>query len=231
MPNKLPIHIGIIIDGNRRWARKKGLPIFEGHKKGLALVKRVASWCFGKGVKFVTFYAFSNENWKRTKEETEYLMNKIFKEDLFEKDLQYFHRQNIKLIVSGRQKKLPKPLQKAIKKATELTQKNTEGIANFCLNYGGRSEIVDAVKKIIQQKLSSNKINKELIKENLYHPEIPDPDLIIRTAEEKRLSNFLLWQSAYSELYFLKKYWPDFNEKDLEKALREYSKRQRRFGK
>lgn len=231
MANKLPIHIGIIIDGNRRWAKEKNLPTFEGHKKGLALVKEVASWCFNRGVKFVTFYAFSNENWNRTKEEIDYLMNKVFKENLFEKDLEYFHRHGIKLIVSGRKEKLPKLLQSTIKKAIRLTRRNKKGTVNFCLNYGGRSEIVDAAKKVLAQKSPLKKINEKLIRKNLYHPEIPDPDLIIRTGGEQRLSNFLTWQSAYSEFYFMKKHWPDFNQRDLEKIFKNYLKRQRRFGK
>jgi len=227
----LPLHIGIIVDGNRRWAREKGLPTFEGHRRGLALVKEVASWCFEKGIRFVSFYCFSTENWKRTKEEVDYLMNKIFKGSLFEKDLKYFHLHNIKILVSGRKKRLPVDLRKAIEKAVKLTENNNRGVVNFCLNYGGRIEIVDAVKKIIKKKIPSATINENLFRKNLYHPEIPDPDLIIRTAGEKRLSNFLLWQSAYAELYFIDKYWPDFTKEDLEEAIKDYSKRQRRYGK
>jgi len=227
----LPIHIGIIPDGNRRWAKEKELPIFEGHRRGLALVKEVASWCFEEGIRFVSFYGFSTENWKRTKEEIDYLMNKIFKKNLFEKDLKYFHLHNIKILVSGREEKLPVDLRKAFKKAVKLTESNNGGVVNFCLNYGGRIEIIDAVKKIIKKKIPSATINENLFRKNLYHPEVPDPDLIIRTAGEKRLSNFLLWQSAYAELYFIDKYWPDFTKEDLEKAIKDYSKRQRRYGK
>ncbi len=231
MLNKSPIHIGIIIDGNRRWAKENNLPVLEGHRRGLSLVKETANWCFGKGVKFVTFYAFSNENWKRSEEEIDYLMNKVFKEDLFEKDLKYFHKHNIKIVISGKQERLPELLKTAIKKAVELTKENRGGMVNFCLNYGGRSEIVDAVKKIMQKKIPARKVNERLIRKNLYLSNLPYPDLIIRTGGEKRLSNFLLWQSAYSELCFVKKHWPDFTEKDLEEALKDYSKRQRRFGK
>jgi len=231
MPNKLPIHIGIIIDGNRRWAKERSLPIFEGHRRGLAIVKKVASWCFERGIKFVSFYSFSTENWARPKKEVDYLMNKIFKNNLFEKDLKYFQQKNIKILFSGKKEKLPPLLLKNIKKAVKLTKKNNRGTIIFCLNYGGRREIVDAVKKIVEQKIAKEKINEKTIRKNLYHPEISNPDLIIRTAGEQRLSNFLLWQSAYSELYFIKKYWPDFTKKDLEKAINNYLKRERRYGK
>ena len=231
MLNKPPVHIGIIVDGNRRWAKEKGLPIFEGHRRGIALVKQVANWCFGSGVKFVTFYIFSTENWQRAKEEVDYLLEKIFRENLFGRDLDYFHQKDIRMLVSGRKERLPESLQKAIEQAMKLTANNNKGIVNFCLNYGGRAEIVDAVKNLIEKEVSSSKINENLFREHLYYSEIPDPDLVIRTAGEQRISNFLLWQSAYSEFYFVDKYWPDFTKKDLKEAIKNYSRRQRRYGK
>ncbi|MCK4527774.1 di-trans,poly-cis-decaprenylcistransferase [candidate division WOR-3 bacterium] len=226
----IPAHIGIIVDGNRRWAKKEDLEPFKGHKKGFSLIKDIATWCFESKIKFVTFYIFSTENWKRTKEETEYLIREMIKKNLFEKDLLYFHKRNIKLVVSGRRENLPESLNKTIEKALKLTERNTGGVLNFCLNYGGRVEIVDAVKKIINKNIPEEEICEEIISNNLYHPEIPDPDLIIRTSE-KRLSNFLLWQSAYSELYFIDKYWPDITREDINKALDEHQKRKRRYGK
>lgn len=156
-------------------------------------------------------------------------MNELFAENLFKKDVKNFHKSKIKILVSGKRNGLPKILEERIRKAEHLTRNNKKGIVVFALNYGGRSEIVDAVKKIIKKKIPLKKIDEGLIKKNLYTPNIPYPDLFIRTSEQ-RLSNFLLWQSAYSELYFIKKYWPDFNEKDLNKALKEFSRRKKRYG-
>lgn len=225
-----PKHIGIIIDGNRRWARYKGLEPFEGHKKGLALVKLVSSWCFEQGIRYVSIYAFSTENWNRTQKEVDYLMKEIFKENLFEKDLQYFKEKNIRLVLSGNKADLPEALQKTIDKAVSLTANNTGGIINFCLNYGGRTEIIQAIERLLKEYSTSIPITEEMLRNYLYHPEIPDPDLIIRTGGEQRLSNFLTWQSAYSELYFMNSYWPDFTKDDLDKVLQDYSTRERRFG-
>jgi undecaprenyl diphosphate synthase len=227
---KVPIHIGIIVDGNRRWASKKGLPAFEGHMKGFSLLKEVANWCFEYGIKFVSFYIFSIDNWRRKKDEINYLLNEMIEKKLFERDVVYFNKKNIKILVSGRLTNLPESLIKKIKNAINLTENNTSGTINFCLNYGGREEIIDALKKIINKNIKKENINIELLRSNLYHPEIPDPDLIIRTSE-KRLSNFLCWQSIYSELNFIDKYWPDFTKRDLEESIKEFQKRKRRYGK
>jgi undecaprenyl diphosphate synthase len=231
MKKTIPKHIAIIIDGNRRWAKENGLPIFDGHKKGIALVRHVAEWCFEKGIKEVSFYAFSTENWKRSPAEVKYLMNQIFKDDLFEKDLAFFQEHKIRIVFSGRLEQLPKKLKASIEKAVRSTAKNKRGIVNFCLNYGGRAEIIDAAKKMIGRKIKAKDLSEKTLRRFLYQSGLSDPDLIIRTGGEQRLSNFLLWEAAYSELYFLKKRWPDFSRKDLERALKEYSLRQRRGGK
>jgi len=226
---KIPIHLGIIIDGNRRWAKEKGLPAFEGHRRGLDNVQKVGEWCRKKGVKILTIFAFSTENWNRVKREVNYLM-RLFALALNGKYIKELQEKNIKLQVIGQKERLPKFLQTKIKKAEELTKNNKEGILNLAISYGGRPEIVQAVKNIIKKKISPDKITENLINQNLWTTGLPYPDLIIRTGGEQRLSNFLTWQSAYSELYFTKKYWPEFTEKDLDKALLDFSRRQRRFG-
>lgn len=224
MKNK-PEHIGIIMDGNRRWARKKGWPALKGHQAGYEKMRQVGDWCLERGVKILTVYAFSAENWNRSKKEVSYLM-KLLKRAMVE-EVKIMHRKNIQVRVIGRVSELSKDLQKVIKDAIKLTKNNTKGIINFAINYGGRPEIVDAVKKVVSQKLPINEIN---ISANLYTTDLPDPDLIVRTSGEYRLSNFLTWQSSYSELFFIKKHWPDFTEKDLDNILKEYTSRNRRFG-
>lgn len=226
---KAPYHLGIIIDGNRRWAQKRGLPSFEGHRRGLEKVKEIGKWCKKRGVKILTLFAFSTENWDRSKTEVNYLM-KLLGQALAKKNIKEIDKEGIKIQVIGQRGKLPSQLQETIKKAEEITQNNKEGILNIALSYGGRAEIVEAVKKIVKKNPLSE-ITEDLISRNLWTAGEPYPDLIIRTAGEQRLSNFLLWQAAYSELYFSEKYWPEFTEKDLDEALRNYAQRQRRFGK
>ena len=226
---KIPHHLAIIMDGNRRWARERNLPSLEGHRRGYEKLKEIAELCFKKGIGILTVFAFSTENWNRSKNEISYLM-KLLKKAINE-SLEMFDKDNIKIKVSGRLGELSYDLQKAILNTVEATRNNTKGVLNLALNYGGRIEIIDAVKRIIAQKISAEKIDEKVIQENLYANDLIDPDLIIRTSGEQRLSGFLLWQSAYSELYFTPKYWPDFTERDLDKALEEYSKRERRFGK
>jgi len=223
---KVPHHLGIILDGNRRWAKERGLPAFAGHKRGLEVVKNVIKWCQEKGIKILTLFVFSTENWKRTKIEVNFLM-KLAKFAIND-NLKELHKAGVKIRVIGQREKLPIFLKKAILKAEELTKNNEGMVLNFALSYGGRAEILQAIKNIIEKKIPLEKINEDVIKENL---RTSDVDLIIRTGKEQRLSNFLLWQSAYSELYFSPKYWPDFTEKDLDKALTDYNNRQRRFGK
>lgn len=229
MQQKIPQHIGIIMDGNRRWAKERGLPALEGHRQGYERLKKIARLCFKKGVKILTVFAFSTENWDRSKKEVSYLM-RLFKRAVQE-SLNEFHKENIRIKISGRINQLSKDLQEVISRTVEKTKNNTKGILNIALNYGGRPEIIDAIKKIIEKRIPTNKIDEKIIKENLYTSDLPDPELIIRTSGEQRLSGFLLWESVYSELYFTPKYWPDFNEQDLNKALEEYTQRERRFGK
>jgi undecaprenyl diphosphate synthase len=223
---KIPNHLGIILDGNRRWAKERGLPTFKGHKKGLEVVKKVIKWCQKRKIKILTLFVFSTENWERGGGEVNYLM-KLAKKAI-SNHFKHLHKNKIRVRVIGQREKLPKSLQKEITNIEELTKNNKEMTVNFALSYGGRAEIITAVKKIIKKKIPPQKITENTIKENLW---TSDVDLIIRTGKEQRLSNFLLWQSAYSELYFSPKYWPDFTEKDLDEALTDYNNRQRRFGK
>ena len=222
---KIPLHLGIILDGNRRWATERGLPAFEGHKKGLENIKKVVNWCREKGIKTLTLFVFSTENWKRPKNEVNYLMKLAEK---MESHFSEASKQDVKIRVIGQRDKLPGAVKLSIKKIEDLTKKNKAMTLNFALSYGGRAEIVEAVKNIMRQKMPINKIDEGLISKNLW---TSDLDLIIRTGKEQRISNFLIWQAAYSELYFFKKYWPDFNKTDLNKAISEYIRRQRRFGK
>jgi len=189
----------------------------------------VGEWCKKRGVKVLTLYTFSTENWNRSKKEVSYLMD-LLSEALNKNNTKELHQRGIKLQVIGQKEKLSKSFQKRIKEAEELTKNNKEGVLNLAISYGGRPEIIQAVKNIIKKKIPVNKITEDLINQNLWTVGLPYPDLIIRTGGAMRLSNFLTWQSAYSEFYFTKKYWPAFTEKDLDKALMDYSRRQRRFG-
>ncbi|MBU0613604.1 di-trans,poly-cis-decaprenylcistransferase [Patescibacteria group bacterium] len=224
----VPKHIGIIMDGNRTWARKRGLPTFAGHKKGYDIAMKVGGWCLDRGVNILTIYAFSTENWNRSKNEVSYLMHLLKK--AFTDEIDNLHAKGIQVRVIGIEKGLSKDIKDAIKKAMQLTKNNKRGILNIALNYGGRSEITEAVKKIVEKKLKPSQITEKLISNNIFTADLPDPDLIIRTSGEQRLSGFLTWQSAYSELMFIKKTWPAFTEKDVDKAINEFSRRNRRFG-
>jgi undecaprenyl diphosphate synthase len=222
-------HLAIIMDGNRRWARKRGVALFRGHQAGYQKLKQVGDWCLEAGIKFLTVYAFSSENWQRSKLEITYLIRLMLK--VVKVDLDSLVKRNLRLKVIGRLEKFPTKLQQAVRDAEELTQHNEKGTLVVCLGYGGRQEIVDAIKKIIAQHKKPEEINENLIKKNLYYPELPEPDLIIRTGAVMRLSNFLTWQSIYSELCFTPTFWPDFSKSEFNRILREYKKRQRRFGK
>ncbi len=222
---KIPNHIGIILDGNRRWAKEKGLPAFEGHRRGLETIKKIINYSKEKGIQILTLFVFSTENWKRGKEEVGYLMWLVRK--AISSYFKHLHKNKIRVKVIGQREKLSKALQKEIAKVEKITKANKDMTVNFALSYGGRAEIVAAVKKIIKKKVPFQKVNENTIKENLW---TSDVDLIIRTGREQRISNFLIWQAAYSELYFYPKYWPDFSKQDLDKAITEYSRRQRRFG-
>ncbi|HMS91968.1 MAG TPA: polyprenyl diphosphate synthase [Candidatus Saccharibacteria bacterium] len=229
MTQKPPLdHIGFILDGNRRWAKQHGLKTIEGHMAGYKNLKKIAESCWEKGISYMSCYLFSTENWRRSNEEVSYLMSLTLRVIL--KDAKELHAKNVRLKIIGSREKLDKKLVKLIEKAEELTKDNTAGTFIGCFNYGGRNEIVDAVKKIVGQGVKTENIDEELIKSSLYTADIPAPDLIVRTSGEKRLSNFLLWDSAYSELSFVDKLWPDFNDNDLDNVLSDYTKRKRRFG-
>lgn len=226
---KIPNHVAIIMDGNRRWAHEKGLPTLVGHKKGYDKFREMGEACLERGIKILTVYAFSTENWNRSKKEINYLMNLL--KNAVTKHSKELHKKDIKLQILGRISRLPQDLQEAIKKAVELTKNNKKGILNIALNYGGHAEIIDAVKSIMNDKVSVQKVDESLFEKYLYTAGMPQVDLLIRTGGEMRISNFLPWQLAYAELYFTPKYWPDFTEKDLDDALVDYNKRERRMGK
>lgn len=216
------------MDGNRRWARRHGLPSVEGHRRGYTTLKKAANWCIARGIEVLTVYAFSTENWNRSKKEVDYLMRLL--EMGLSKDIDELHRKNIRVAVIGRVKDLPKRLQTRIAAAMAKTKNNTAGTLQLAINYGGRTEIVDAMRKIVRTARDASKITEHSISEAMYTAHQPDPDLIIRTSGEQRLSGFLAWQGVYSELYFTPKYWPEFKEKDLDAALNEFARRQRRYG-
>lgn len=229
---KIPNHVGIILDGNGRWAQQRNLSRSEGHKAGFEALKKVAVYILSKGVKQLSVFAFSTENFKRSEEEVSFLMNLFIKK--FTEEANYFNEKNIKVVFSGiRNKPLPNSVIKAMNTLEEQTKNNTNGILNICLNYGGRAEIVDATKKIvndvINNKLDIDSLNEEIYSNYLYQ-KLEPIDLLIRTSGENRISNFMLWQLAYAEFYFPNIYFPDFNEDEFDKALLEYNKRDRRFG-
>ncbi|MDF2591953.1 MAG: uppS2 [Clostridia bacterium] len=230
--SKLPKHIAIIMDGNGRWASKRALPRVFGHKAGMEALREAVKGCSDLGVKILTVYAFSTENWNRPTDEVSFLMNLLI--EYMRKEINELNKNNVKVKILGDISGLPKVTREEVEKAVSLTE-NNEGIQfNIALNYGSRAEIICACKKIAEEfkegKISSEEITEELISEYLFTKGDIDPDLIIRTSGEKRLSNFLLWQSAYSELIFVEEMWPDFNKQLLERAILEYQNRDRRFG-
>lgn len=222
---KIPCHVGIIMDGNGRWAKERGLNRSKGHEAGYKTLKTTAKYILDSGVKVLSVFAFSTENFNRPKEEVDFLMNLFIKG--FKKDSAFFNKENIKVVFSGKKEPLKKDVIEAMEYLSESTKNNTKGILNICLNYGGRSEIVDAVNHIIKDNLKE--VDEEVINNYLYN-KLPDIDLLIRTSGEVRISNFMLWQLSYAELYFPKCYFPDFNQEEFDKALLEYTKRDRRFG-
>ena len=226
---KTPKHVGIIMDGNRRWAREKDMPVYKGHWHGAERILEIAEHCIKRGVKILTLYAFSIENWSRPQAEIDYLMKLAVL--FFQQKLKEFHRKGIKIQVIGQRQKLKMGIQKIIHEAERVTRTNNKLILNLAISYGGREEIIRAVREMIREGIPAEKIDEKELRSHLYTSDLPDPDLIIRTSGEQRLSGFLLWQSAYSELYFTKKYWPDFTKEDFDKALAEFDRRQRRFGK
>jgi len=224
---KIPVHVGIILDGNGRWAKEKGMIRTEGHKEGAKNLKVLGKYILAKGIKVVSIYAFSSENFKRSKDEVNFLMNLFTTK--FSEELNSFHEENIKVIFSGRREQLSKKLLEVMDKLADKTKDNTGGILNICLNYSARNEIIDMVKKIKNDSIDNSIIDEKLISKYMYN-DLPDIDFLIRTSNEHRLSNFMLWQLSYAEIYFCKTYFPDFNSDEFDKAILEYTKRDRRFG-
>ena len=221
----VPNHIAIIMDGNGRWAKEKGMPRTYGHKAGADTLRKILTSCGELGVKYLTVYAFSTENWKRAKEEVDTLMF-LFKTYL-RNEKKLLMKNNVKFIVSGRKEGVSQDLLNEIKKLEDVTKGNSGITLNIAFNYGGRAEIVDAIREIVKN--NEKEITEETVEKYLYN-QLPDPELLIRTSGEMRISNFLLWQIAYSEIYVTDTYWPDFNKDELVKAIKSYQKRDRRFG-
>lgn len=221
-------HLAIIMDGNRRWAKDRGLLSVQGHREGYETLKRIGDVCLERGIEILTVFAFSTENWKRTQEEVGYLMDLL--EEALRNELDYFKKKEVRIRVIGRREGLRASVLGAIEDAERETAHFTKCTLCLCVNYGGRAEIVDAVKALTAEGMKSEEIDEAALQSKLYWPDMPDPDLIIRTSGEERLSGFLVWQAAYSELYWTKKHWPDFNEQELDSALDEYASRQRRYG-
>lgn len=223
-----PKHVGYIIDGNRRWAKKHGIPVYEGHLAGYNAINEVVQATFDAGVEYVSAYIFSTENWKRTEQEVSKLMSLVLK--LLSSDLHIFEENNIKLKIIGSRERVNDKILSAIETAEARTAGNTRATLIVCFNYGGQLEIAEACKRIVQLGTRPDDITPELITQNLYVSDIPPLDLIVRTSGEQRLSNFMLWRAAYSELLFLEKLWPDMTKVDVTAILEEYSRRGRRFG-
>ena len=226
--NHIPSHVAIIMDGNGRWAKKRKLPRLAGHKAGTNNIHHIIKCLADRGVKYVTLYVFSTENWSRPSQEVRGLMRLI--EESIDKEVQSLHADGVRLVHIGRSDGVSQRLQNKVRKAIELTENNKKLIVCIAFNYGGRSEIVHAVKRIIQDGITPDEVDEALVSKYLYTADLPDPDLIIRTGGEMRISNFLLWQAAYSEYYITPTLWPDFGPDEIEQALADFGDRERRFG-
>ena len=224
----VPEHVAIIMDGNGRWAKSRGLPRLAGHQAGTENLRRIIRACVEFGIHYLTIYAFSTENWGRPKEEVEGLLKIL--ETVIEKELAELNQEGVQLRHIGRLEKLPEALRAKVESAIELTKNNNRLTVVVAFNYGGRDEIVHAVETILREGTPPEAVTDQLISNHLFTKDIPDPDLVIRTSGEMRLSNFLIWQAAYSELYITPVYWPDFSKEELRKAIDSYCKRNRRFG-
>jgi len=226
--SKVPVHVAIIMDGNGRWAKKRGLPRLAGHRMGVDCIQRVLNTLGGKGVKYVTLYAFSTENWNRPPEEVEGILEIMY--DALRDQTQSLHENNVHIVHIGKADKLSPALLEAVAFAQDLTRENTGVTLNVAFDYGGRNEILEAVKQVIRDQVPPEDVDEELFSKYLFTSHSPDPDLIIRTGGEMRISNFLLWQSAYSEYYHTSTLWPDLDSAELERVLEAFSNRERRFG-
>ncbi len=222
----VPTHLGFVLDGNRRWAREQGLPTLEGHRRGLETFKDIALATFDRGVTYVSAYIFSTENWQRTQEEVDYLMGLVSRG--IQKHLKTFDQAGIKLVMLGSRSGIAPKILTSIDAAIATTKNNTRGTLALCFNYGGQQEIADAAQALVNK--GESQITPEKLSQHMYEPDVPAIDLLIRTSGERRLSGFMLWRIAYSELYFSDTYWPAFSERELDQALDDYAQRQRRFG-
>jgi undecaprenyl diphosphate synthase len=225
---RLPEHVAIIMDGNGRWAKQRNLPRFVGHRAGVENMRSVIDYFGQLKVKYLTLYGFSTENWNRPKEEIDGLLDLL--QEVIDEETLKLHRQGVRLRHLGQLERLPRNLQVAIKKVVELTRNNTGLNFSFAFSYGGRTEIVDAARRLIAEGVPAEKIDEKLFNSYLYTADLPEVDLVIRTGGELRISNFLIWQAAYSEYYFTPVLWPDFSQKEIDQAMLAYSQRQRRFG-
>ncbi len=228
LPDKIPQHIAIIMDGNGRWAQARGLPRLAGHRAGTENLRRIIEACVEFGVKYLTIYAFSTENWGRPEDEVNGLMG-IF-DEVFERELTELHKQGARLQHIGRLDEVRPSLQEKVRKGIELTKNNDRLVLSVAFNYGGRDEIVQAIRSIINKGLKPEDVNEEVVSQHLYTAGIPDPDLVIRTSGEQRISNFLIWQAAYAEWVFPQTFWPDFGREELLAAIQEFGRRERRYG-
>ena len=223
-----PRHVAIIMDGNGRWAQERGLPRVAGHRAGTENLRTIIRASAKFGIEYLTLYAFSTENWSRPRAEITGLMHIL--SEVIDRELEELNKEGARLVHIGHLDGLSKVLQKKVRQAVELTKANKRINIVLAFNYGGRDEIIHAIKKMIEEGVAAEDVDEELVSEYMFTSEIPDPDLVIRTSGEKRTSNFLTWQTVYSEWYFPKVYWPDFNEEELKKAIEEYADRDRRFG-
>ena len=226
---KIPTHVAIIMDGNGRWARQRGLPRLAGHREGVENMRRVLTSSVEFGVQVLTIYAFSTENWGRPEDEVKGLLGII--DEVLQREVPEMHKNGVRLRHLGSLEGIGERTREGVRRAIELTKNNERITLNVAFNYGGRAEILDAIRKMIADRVAPEQVNEALFSNYLYSAGLPDPDLIIRTAGEMRLSNFLIWQSAYSEYYTTMTLWPDFDKQELYKALLAFSQRQRRFGK
>jgi undecaprenyl diphosphate synthase len=232
-PSRIPRHVAIVMDGNGRWARERGLRRTEGHEAGERALFDVVEGALDVGIRYLTVYAFSTENWSRPKSEVRFLMN--FNRTLIRRRRDELHDRDVRITFLGRRdRRLPRSVLKEIEDAERLTRSNRGMVFGVALNYGGRTEVADAVKRLIEDhdagRLAGSRIDPKAISRRMYDPSMPDPDLVIRTSGEMRISNFLIWQAAYAELWFTPVLWPDFNREHLFEAIRDYQKRDRRFG-
>jgi len=227
--SSVPRHVAIVMDGNGRWAKRQGLARTEGHGAGEQSLVDTTYGALAIGVKVLTVFAFSTENWRRPVDEVRYLMN--FNRSLLERRQHELNDDGVRIIFSGRRDwRVPRSVLRRMDEARELTKDNTALTLNIAFNYGGQAEIIDAIREIVNEKVPAKKIDEKLLRQRLYHPDLPDPDLVVRTSGEYRISNFLLWEMAYSELVFTEVLWPDYRREDLYDAIGEFQRRERRFG-